>query len=156
MTAHDSPPTLVDNPGAVHTILEYRLGTLFKTLDYQYDQNSNELLGVLELNELGDTIASYSYVPDYDADYIMDSFEASRLIAVPGTTCRFTYLQGPLWIWHFPYPVKSLYKDGVLVYEATYYYDISDYPFMVDYLRLNENSELIEYSEEILSEKIDR
>ena len=138
------------------SIVEYREDTVQRILKYQYSPSLYELMGVLELSKTGDTLAAYTFVADVDpqAYPLANNFYRNSLFGIPSVQCRYLYLNGPLWVWHFPFPVRKLFKDGALVYEASFYYDASGYPERVDYRRKEDSGAMLSHSEEILSEVI--
>ena len=148
------------------SIIDYRQGQIQKILKYQYAADNWELLGVLELSQEGDTTAVYTYepVPGEHQEYMFrNPLFGSGLIGIPNAPCSYLFLHGPLWAWHFPIPVSKLFKDGELVFEASFEYEANPayeyeanpaYPRLVHYSRMDEDGIMTRYSEEIISEVI--
>lgn len=169
---------LKDDPGSYrrftynHTrdfydsIIDYTQGRIHKILKYQYGEGGWDLLGVLELNQAGDTTGVYTYEPvpgDHQEFRFRNSLFGNRLIGIPNAPCSYLFLHGPLWAWHFPIPVSKLFKDGELVFEAFYEYGTTPvdqyesnpaFPRMAHYSRVDEDGIMTHYSEEIVSEVI--
>lgn len=146
------------------SIVEYREGLVHKTLKYQYSFDLVYPIGILELGPSHDTIAQYTFEYEerrHQESRTNDPIYRSRLVGMPMAPCTYLYLQGPLWAWHFPHPVKRLFKDGVLVYEASFEYGFpSDhenpygYPERVHYSRMDISGGMIAFSEALFTEVI--
>ena len=138
------------------SIIDYEAGRSQRILKYQYAEDTwGELMRILELDHSGETTAvyTYEYETGNESDYgVKNPFNKSRLIAVPNAQCSYLYLHGPLWAWHYPFPVKKLFKDGVLVYEAFYHYDEAGFPARVEYFRRDDAGNRVQFSEDLLSE----
>ncbi len=139
------------------SIVEYQEGEYQRILKYQYAPDGYELIAISELDKTGNTVANYTFKREDLAggDYLYNNlFIKNSLFGIPGAPCSYTFLYGPLSVWHFPFPLKKLFRNGELVYEANYSYNTSDFPYRVDYRRWDDVGTMSEYSEEIFSEVI--
>jgi hypothetical protein len=138
------------------SIIDYRQDSIHRTLKYQYAADNWMLTGILDLDKTGDTTGIYSFefesIDWHNRHY--NPLYMNKLIGIPNVKCNYLYLNGPLLAWHFPDPVKKLFKNGILVYEAVYEYEsIAAYPEVVNYSRIDSMGTASSYSEKIITEE---